>query len=267
MQMVPNVLSIAGFDTSGGAGILADTKTFAALRCHGLAAITAVTAQNTQGVAEIHLMPAEFVAAQIHALFADIDIAAVKIGMLASPGIVKAVAQNLAEHRGAPVVLDPVLAASSGDQLAVSDVADALLQHLAPLVALLTPNLAEAARLAEAPAPTTLAGMHKLAEKLHGRGFKSVLVKGGHLKGATADDIFFDGVSHRTFSAARIATRNTHGTGCTLSAAIAANLALGLDLVRSIEAAKDYVGGALAGADELDVGRGPGPLHHFHRFW
>lgn len=267
MQMVPNVLSIAGFDPSGGAGVLADIKTFAALRCHGLATITAVTAQNTQGVAEIHLVPAEFVAAQIDALFADIDIAAVKIGMLASPAIVKTVAQGLAKHRAKTLVLDPVLTASSGDPLAIGDVADALLQHLAPLVTLLTPNLAEAARLAEAPVPTTLAGMHKLAEQLHGRGFKSVLIKGGHLDSATADDIFFDGKSHRTFSAARIATRNTHGTGCTLSAAIAANLALGLDLVRSIEAAKDYIGGALVGADELDVGSGPGPLHHFHRFW
>jgi hydroxymethylpyrimidine/phosphomethylpyrimidine kinase len=246
---------------------LADIKTFAALRCYGLAAMTAITAQNTQGVVEIHLVPAEFVAAQIDALFADIDIAAVKIGMLASPGIVKTVAQSLAEHRGPPVVLDPVLAASSGDELAVGDVADALLRHLAPLVTLLTPNLAEAACLAEAPMPTTVAGMHKLAEQLHGRGFKSVLVKGGHLAGATADDIFFDGVSNRTFSATRIATRNTHGTGCTLSAAIVANLALGLDLVRSIEIAKDYICGALSGAEELDVGSGPGPLHHFHRFW
>jgi hydroxymethylpyrimidine/phosphomethylpyrimidine kinase len=265
--MVPNVLSIAGFDPSGGAGVLADIKTFAGLRCHGLAAITALTAQNTQGVAEIHVVPAEFVAEQIHALFADIEIAAVKIGMLASPGIVNAVAQSLAEHRGMPVVLDPVLATSSGDQLAIGDVADALLQHLAPLVTLFTPNLEEGARLAEAPVPTTIAGMHKLAEQLHGRGFKSVLVKGGHLKGSTADDILFDGVSHHTFSAARIATRNTHGTGCTLSAAIAVNLALGQDLIRSIEAAKVFICGALAGADELDVGRGPGPLHHFHRFW
>lgn len=265
--MAPNVLSIAGFDPSGGAGVLADTKTFAALRCHGLAVVTALTAQNTQGVAEIHVVPAEFVAAQLGALFADIDIAVVKIGMLASPGIVKAVAQSLAEHRGAPVVLDPVLAASSGDPLASGDVANALLQHLAPLITLLTPNLAEAACLAEAPVPTTMAGLHKLAEQLHGRGFKSVLVKGGHLKGVTADDIFFDGMSHHTFSAARIATRNTHGTGCTLSAAIAANLALGLDIIRSIEMAKDYVCGVLAAAEDLDVGRGPGPLHHFHRFW
>ncbi len=265
--MVPNVLSIAGFDPGGGAGVLADIKTFAALRCHGLAAITAVSAQNTQGVAGIHVVPAEFVGEQIDALFADIDIASVKLGMLASPAIVRMVAQSLAEHRGRPVVLDPVLAASSGDQLAIGDVTAALLHHLAPLVALVTPNLAEAALLAEAPVPTTIAGMHKLAEQLHRRGFKSVLVKGGHLEGATAEDILFDGTSHHSFSAPRIATRNTHGTGCTLSAAIAAYLALGLDLIPSIAAAKDYVCGALAGADELDVGHGPGPLHHFYRFW
>jgi hydroxymethylpyrimidine/phosphomethylpyrimidine kinase len=265
--MVPNILSIAGFDPGGGAGVLADIKTFAALRCHGLAAITAVTAQNTQGVLGIHVLPADFVAEQIDALFADIDIAAVKLGMLATPAIVKTVAQSLTEHRDRPVVLDPVLGASSGDRLALGDVADALLHHLAPLVTLVTPNLAEAARLAGAPVPTTTAGMHKLAEQLYGRGFKSVLVTGGHLEGAAADDILFDGTSHHSFSAPRIATRNTHGTGCTLSAAIAAHLALGLDLIRSIEAAKDYVRGALARADELDVGRGPGPLHHFYQFW
>jgi hydroxymethylpyrimidine/phosphomethylpyrimidine kinase len=265
--MVPNVLSIAGFDPSGGAGVLADIKTFAALRCQGLAVVTALTAQNTQGVAGIHLVPAEFVAAQIDALFADIDIAAIKIGMLAAPAIVKAVALKLADHGGSPVVLDPVLAASSGEPLAIGDVAEAVLQHLAPLVALLTPNLAEAARLAEAPVPTTLAGMHMLAEDLHRRGFKAVLVKGGHLEGKTAEDVLFDGTSHHTFSAPRVATRNTHGTGCTLSAAIAAHLALGLDLIGSIEAAKAYVSGALAKADELDAGRGQGPLHHLHRFW
>jgi hydroxymethylpyrimidine/phosphomethylpyrimidine kinase len=265
--MVPNVLSIAGFDPAGGAGVLADIKTFAALRCHGLAVLTALTAQNTQGVAGIHVVPSEFVAAQIDALFADSDIAAVKIGMLASPAIVKTVAQRLAEHRPRHVVLDPVLAASSGDPLAIGDVARAVLDLLAPLVTLATPNLTEAACLAEAPVPTTPADMHKLAEQLQRRGFSSVLVTGGDMRGATADDILFDGASHRTFSAPRIATRNTHGTGCTLSAAIAAHLAYGADMVEAIEAAKAYVSEALAAADELDVGRGPGPLQHFHRFW
>jgi hydroxymethylpyrimidine/phosphomethylpyrimidine kinase len=265
--MTPNVLSIAGIDPSGGAGVLADAKTFAALECHGLAVITAVTAQNTQGVTAIHAVPPEFVAAQIDALFADIEIAATKIGLLASPAIVKTVAQRLGERRPFPAVLDPVLAASSGDALVIGDVASAMLSCLAPFVTLLTPNLIEAARLAEAPVPTTLADMHKLAERLHSRGFKSVLVKGGDMAGATADDVFFDGVSHRTFSAPRIATRNTHGTGCTLSAAIAAYLARGFDLAASIEAAKAYVGGALAAADKLNVGHGPGPLHHLHRFW
>ena len=158
------------------------------------------------------------------------------------------------------------MAASSGDRLAIGDVADALLCYLAPLVTLVTPNLAEAALLADAPIPTTIAGMHKLAEQLHRRGFKSVLVTGGHLEGATADDVLFDGTSHRSFSAPRVATRNTHGTGCTFSAAIAAHLARGLALIPSIEAAKDYVSGALARAGELDVGRGPGPLHQLHRF-
>jgi hydroxymethylpyrimidine/phosphomethylpyrimidine kinase len=265
--MAPNVLSIAGIDPSGGAGILADCKTFAALGCYGTAVVTALTAQNTQCVAELHLVPAAFVAAQLDALFADIKIAAVKIGMLGSAANVEAVAQRLAEHPAIPVVLDPVLIASSGDSLATGDVVSAMLGDLAPLVTLVTPNLSEAARLADAPPSTTLADMHKLAEQLYLRGFKSVLVTGGHVESATADDVFFDGVAQRTFSAPRIKTQNTHGTGCTLSAGIAAHLALGLDLGAAIEAAKAYVGSALAAADELDVGRGSGPLHHFDRFW
>ncbi|MFZ1961475.1 MAG: bifunctional hydroxymethylpyrimidine kinase/phosphomethylpyrimidine kinase [Methylovirgula sp.] len=265
--MTPNVLSIAGVDPSGGAGILADCKTFAALRCYGGAVVTALTAQNTQGVAGIHLVPPAFVAAQLDALFADLEIAAVKIGMLGSPDIVAAVAQKLTQYPKTPVVLDPVLAASSGDPLAIGDLAAAMLEDLTPLVTLITPNVAEAARFADAPEPATLAGIRKSAEQLYLRGFKSVLVTGGHIESATADDAFFDGVAHRTFSAPRITTRNTHGTGCTLSAAIAAHLAHGLDLGAAIEAAKAYVSGSLAAAGELDVGRGPGPLHHFHRFW
>lgn len=265
--MHPNVLSIAGLDPSGGAGVLADVKTFAALRCHGLAAVTALTAQNTRGIAGIQIVAPQFVGAQLDALFGDIEIAAVKIGMLAEPSIVKTVAQSLGKHRAKNVVLDPLLAASSGESLASGDVAAALLQHLAPLVTLVTPNLAEAAALARAPTPTTIAEMRELAEDLHRRGFASVLVKGGHLAGATCDDALFDGARHRIFSSPRVSTPNTHGTGCTLSAAIAANFALGLDLEASVEAAKDYVAQALAKADELDVGQGPGPLHHLHRFW
>jgi len=265
--VVPNVLSIAGFDPSGGAGVLADIKTFAALRCHGLAAVTALTAQNTQRIAGMHVVPPEFVAAQIDAVFADIAVAAVKIGMLASPKIVETVAQKLSQYQLRMVVLDPVLTATSGDQLSAGDVAEAILHHLAPLVTLVTPNLAETAKLTDAPAPTTLAAMHKLAEHLHRLGFKAVLVKGGHMEGATADDVLFDGASYRTFSSERIATHNTHGTGCTLSAAIAASLAQGLDLDHSVEAAKAYVTRALATADDLAVGDGPGPLHHFNKFW
>lgn len=266
--MAPNVLSIAGIDPSGGAGILADCKTFAALRCYGAAVVTALTAQNTQGVAGIQLVPAAFVVAQLDALFADIKIAAIKIGMLGSAANVAAVAQRLANHPEIPVVLDPVLAASSGDRLAVNEVAAAIVSDLAPVVTLITPNLAEAARFADAPLPTTLAGMSKLAEQLHRRGFKSVLVTGGHVESPASDDVFFDGTARRTFSAPRIKTRNTHGTGCTLSAAIAAHLGHGSDLGAAIEAAKAYVSGALAAdSGELDVGQGPGPLHHFHRFW
>lgn len=264
--MVPNVLSIAGFDPSGGAGVLADIKTFAALRCYGVAAITAVTAQNTQGVATVHILPSEFVGAEIDALLTDSEIAAVKIGMLATPAIVETVAQKLANST-APLVLDPVLEASSGDPLAAGDVMRAISELLAPLVTLVTPNVAEAGRLAGAPMPTNIEDMQRLAEQWHRRGFKSVLVTGGDMCAASADDVLFDGTSQQIFSAPRIATRNTHGTGCTLSSAIAAYLARGSHMIEAIQAAKAYVAGALALADDLTVGRGPGPLQHFHRFW
>ncbi|HLH11643.1 MAG TPA: bifunctional hydroxymethylpyrimidine kinase/phosphomethylpyrimidine kinase [Methylovirgula sp.] len=265
--MIPNVLSVAGFDPSGGAGVLADIKTFAALRCHGLAVATALTAQNTRGVVGMDPVPAEFVGMEIDALFADIEIAAVKIGMLAAPDIIETLAGRLAHYRPKHIVLDPVLVASSGDPLAIGDVASAILDHLAPLVTLVAPNLDEAAALAGAPAPTTLASMHKLAEDLQRRGFAAVLIKGGHLESEKAEDILFDGTSHRSFSAPRLTAKDTHGTGCTLSAAIAAELAQGRELSSAIEAAKAYVNEALATADALNVGHGPGPLHHFHKFW
>lgn len=262
--MVPNVLSIAGFDPSGGAGTLADIKTFGALRCYGMAVVTAVTAQNTQRVVSIHVVPIQSVAEQIDVLFADMEIAAIKIGMLATPETVETVAQTLAAHRPPWIVLDPVLAASSGDALAVGDLVPALMSQLVPLVSLVTPNLIEAAKLAQAPVPANLADVEKLAERLHASGFKSVLIKGGHLPGSTVQDVFFDGTAHRVFASPRVETTNTHGTGCTLSAAITASLAQGMDLPSAIEAAKTYVTNALKAADTLTVGHGPGPLQHFH---
>jgi hydroxymethylpyrimidine/phosphomethylpyrimidine kinase len=265
--MIPNVLSIAGSDPTGGAGIQADLKTFAALRCHGLSAITALTVQNTQGVRELLPVAPDFVAAQIEALFADCAISAVKIGMTASTPIIERVAEVLARHARIPVVLDPVLAASSGDALAVDDIAESLVMRLAPLTTLVTPNLMEAARLAKTGSPESLADMQDVARRLHRRGFAAVLIKGGHRAAASCDDVLYDGESFRVFSAPRIATKNTHGTGCTLASAIAAFLAQGHDLAAAVEAGKSYLQGALETADALCVGKGPGPLHHFHRYW
>jgi hydroxymethylpyrimidine/phosphomethylpyrimidine kinase len=265
--MIPNLLSIAGSDPSGGAGISADLKTFAALSCNGMAVITAPTAQNTLGVKAVHVLPAAFVAAEIDAVFEDIDVAAVKIGMLASIEIVEAVAERLAFYKPRFVVLDPVLASTSGDALATSDTASAVIRHLFPLATLITPNIFEAARLSGQAIAEDLEALHRTAMALHKLGAKTVLVKGGHLAGATSDDLFFEAESFRLFSAPRIKTRNTHGTGCTLSSAIAAYLARGNDLPEAIGAAKTYLNGALAAADLLSAGHGPGPLNHFHEIW
>ncbi|SFK66812.1 bifunctional hydroxymethylpyrimidine kinase/phosphomethylpyrimidine kinase [Methylocapsa palsarum] len=265
--MIPNLLSIAGSDPSGGAGIQADLKTFAALRCHGMAVITALTAQNTLGVKAIHLPPPEFVSAQIDAIFADIEVAAVKTGMLASAAIVAAVADRLAVHRPRFIVVDPVLVASSGDLLTTPDVGQAIVRHLFPLATIITPNQSEAALLTGLPFACDHAQKRATAEALLGLGAKAALVKGGHDDGASADDLLFDGLDENIYSAPRIATRNNHGTGCTLSSAIAASLAQGLALPEAVGAAKAFLTAALAAADELNVGHGHGPAHHFSALW
>ncbi|MGH6935173.1 MAG: bifunctional hydroxymethylpyrimidine kinase/phosphomethylpyrimidine kinase [Methylocella sp.] len=265
--MIKNLLSIGGLDPSGGAGIAADLKTFAALRCNGMAVIAALTAQNTQGVKAVHVPPAKFTAAQIDAVFEDIDVAAVKIGMLASAAVVAAVANRLAFHKPRYIVLDPVLVATSGDALSAADASEAIVQHLFPLATLVTPNFAEAARLSKHAISADREGMRRAAALLHARGAKAVLVKGGHLEGKTSDDLLFHGASYRLFSVPRVATRNTHGTGCTLSSAIAAYLAQGHELGEAVGAAKTYLTGALAAAGELSAGHGPGPVNHFYKFW
>jgi len=265
--MIPNLLSIAGFDPSGGAGAAADLKTFAALGCNGMAVITALTAQNTQGVKAMHVPPADFATAQIDTIFDDIEVAAVKIGMLACGAIVEEVADRLAFYKPPFIVLDPVLAATSGDALATSDTATAIVRHLLPLATLITPNVSEAARLSGHVLAADLEGMRRAAILLHARGAKAVLIKGGHVSGSTSDDLLFDGGSYRLFSAPRVATQNTHGTGCTLSSAIAAYLAQGLELGDAIGAAKTYLSGTIAAADQLSAGHGPGSVHHFHEMW
>jgi hydroxymethylpyrimidine/phosphomethylpyrimidine kinase len=264
---IPNVLTIAGSDPSGGAGIQADLATFAALRCHGLSVIAALTAQNTRGVFATHVVPADFVARQIDVIFEDIAVAAVKIGMLATPENVEVVAARLEAHRPPFVVLDPVLAASSGDPLARAGVAEALLRRLLPLATLVTPNLDEAAVLGAEEVAPGQEGMRDAATALVARGARAVLVKGGHAEGPRCDDFLLDGTTGRLFSAPRVATRNTHGTGCTLASAIAARLAHGDDLGAAIAAAKAYLSAALAASEALRVGHGPGPLHHFHALW
>lgn len=265
--LVPNVLTIAGSDPCGGAGIQTDLATFSALRCHGMSVITALTAQNTQGIAAIHVVPPEFVARQIDVIFADIEVAAVKIGMLATAETVEAVSKRLATHRPAFVVLDPVLAATTGASLSGSGVAEALVRHLFPLATLVTPNLAEAAVLTGKEVEADHAAMREAARALQARGAQAVLVKGGHGAGPTSDDLLLDGDACRIFSAPRIATRNTHGTGCTLASAIAANLALGQNLTDAIAAAKCYLSAALETSSVLQVGHGAGPVNHFYDLW
>ena len=261
--VIPNVLSIAGSDPSGGAGIQADLKTFGALGCFGMAAITALTAQNTQGVAGIFTVPPAFVAAQIETLFADIRIDAIKIGMLGSPEIVAAVAACLRARPDVPVVVDPVLASTSGHALGSAEVGAAILRDLAPRATLLTPNLGEAAALSGRAMATGLADMEETGRALVSAGGRAVLVKGGHLDG-DATDVLYTADGCDAIPGRRIATRNTHGTGCTLSSAIAALLAQGAPLPDAVRRAKSWLEGALASADRLDVGHGHGPVDHFH---
>jgi hydroxymethylpyrimidine/phosphomethylpyrimidine kinase len=254
--MIPNVLSIAGSDPSGGAGIQADLKTFSALGCYGMAAITALTAQNTRGVRGVHVPDAEFVALELQAIFEDVRVDAVKIGMLANPSIVEAVAGVLSQHHAQNIVLDPVLVATSGDSLGSDDVVQAMVEHLFPLAAVITPNIPEAPE-----------DMLPLAVRLRELGAAAVLVKGGHLDGEDAVDLLLDSSATHWLTARRVDTPNTHGTGCTLSSAIAAGLARGHRLEDAVDEAKRYLTGALVAGTALTVGTGHGPVHHFHNRW
>jgi hydroxymethylpyrimidine kinase/phosphomethylpyrimidine kinase len=257
--MIPNVLSIAGSDPSGGAGIQADLKTFAALGCYGMAAITALTVQNTQGVSGVFDVPSDFVRAQIEAIFEDIEVAAVKIGMLAQPEIIYQIVEVLEKYKPPFVVLDPVMVATSGDSLISSGAIDAIKDCLIPLVDVITPNIAEAQKLSR----KAVLDMHVAAQELLVFGSGAVLLKGGHLKERNARDVLaMSRGAMYEFSAPRIDTLNTHGTGCTLSSAIAAYLAKGEDVPRACEKAKAYLSGALKASEELQVGRGHGPVHH-----
>ena len=261
---IPNVLSIAGVDPSGGAGIAADLKTFAALGAYGMAAVTAVTVQNTRGVRGFTLMDPAFVAEQIDAIFDDVRVDAVKIGMVGSAAIAGAIAETLRRHGARHVVLDPVMVAKGGDPLLAADAVAAIRSSLVPVAEVITPNLPEAAVLLGAAEPSDLEGMGRMAQDLMSLGSTSVLLKGGHLGGPEASDVYCDADALETLAAARVATKNTHGTGCTLSSAIAALLPRHSprDAIRQ---AKAYVTGAILNADSLDVGSGHGPLHHGFR--
>ena len=265
--MIAKALSIAGSDPSGGAGIQADLKTFSALGVYGMSAVTALTAQNTQGVQAVHLSPADFVAAQITSVLSDVETHAIKIGMIATAGIASAVADALGAFDTGPVVLDPVMIAKGGASLLDPDAVGALRDALLPKAALVTPNLPEAAALLSMPVATTRADMEAQAARLLQLGPEWVLLKGGHLEGPDSPDLLTNGQAQFWLESPRVETRNTHGTGCTLSAACAAELAKGADMSDAVRAAKAYVTGAIAGADQLDVGSGHGPTHHFHALW
>jgi hydroxymethylpyrimidine/phosphomethylpyrimidine kinase len=260
-------LTVAGSDSGGGAGIQADLKTFSALGVYGASVLAALTAQNTRGVQAIHAVPADFVAAQLASVFADLAVGAVKIGMLAEPAVIAAVADAL-DGRGLPVVLDPVMIATSGDRLLRPDAVASLRERLLPLALVVTPNLPEAAALLDEAVAQDEAAMLAQGERLLALGPRSVLMKGGHGAGPESVDLLVEAGGRVTrLAAARIETPNTHGTGCTLSAAIAAGLARGMPLGAAARAAKDYLTAAIAAGRDLGVGSGHGPVHHFHAWW
>lgn len=262
-------LSIAGLDPSGGAGVLADVKTMSALGTYACAVIAALTAQNTRAVTGVLAVPPAFVAQQIDTLFDDVRIDAVKVGMLGEAAVIEAVAERLAHWQPAHLVLDPVMVAKSGDALLQADAVDALRERLLPLATVITPNLPEAAVLLDEPVIERAQDMPQAAAKLWrlmgSRGW--VYLKGGHLPEGEAIDVLFDGREVIELRSPRIATRNTHGTGCTLSAALAALLPQCPDVPEAARRAKQYLSEAIAHADELEVGSGHGPVHHFHAFW
>lgn len=264
--MTAIALTIAGSDSGGGAGVQADLKTFSALGVYGASVITAITAQNTRGVCAIHDVPATIITAQMDAVLDDLAVNAVKIGMLSQVATIEAVAANLARRAIAPV-LDPVMIATSGDRLLSPDAIGALTTRLLPLARIITPNLPEAASLLGGPPATTPDDMAQQARALHALGPAAVLIKGGHGTGARSIDVLFDGTQITVLDHPRIDTTNTHGTGCTLAAAIAAHLASGLALADAVQAARAYLQSALEHADTLTIGSGHGPVHHFATWW
>ncbi len=264
------MLTIAGVDPSGGAGVLADVKAFSALGAYACAVIAALTAQNTRTVAGVLPIAPDFIARQIDTLFADVRVDAIKIGMLGEAPVIVTVADRLATWKAERVVLDPVMVAKSGDALLASAAVGALREALVPLALVITPNLPEAGVLLQSRAPESVKEMTRAAERLHrlmGSGERWVWLKGGHLPGGDATDLLFNGDRMIEMSRPRVETKNTHGTGCTLSAALAALLPQRSDVPAAAQDAKDYLTEALRQADALQIGHGHGPVHHFHALW
>ncbi len=260
----PIALTIAGSDSSGGAGIQADLKTFTALGVYGASVITAITAQNTTGVQGVLTLPPDIIRAQMTSIASDLDVGAIKTGMLADRTTVEVVAEGLRQLADIPLVIDPVMVATSGDVLLAPDAVDAVRMRIFPLATVVTPNLREAARLLEGPVASSLDEMEAQGRSLLALGPKAVLMKGGHGEGPDATDILVFNAGSLRFAAPRIATRNTHGTGCTLAAAIAARLAMGDTLPTAVDAAKDFVWRAIDAGRALSVGKGDGPVDHLH---
>ncbi|GHV46398.1 hydroxymethylpyrimidine/phosphomethylpyrimidine kinase [Spirochaetia bacterium] len=268
MKHYYRVLTIAGSDSGGGAGIQADLKTFSALGCYGMSVITALTAQNTCAVTGIFPVSAEFVSAQIDAVMDDIGADAVKIGMLHSAELIAAVAGGLKRHGVQKIVVDPVMVSKSGDHLLQTEAVEALRTVLLPLATVLTPNLPEASALL-GHGVEKAEDMEAAARELAALGPKAILLKGGHLEGKRSSDLLYrsDTQAAITLEAERIDTPNSHGTGCTLSSATAAGLARGLDVEEAVRQAKAYISGALKAGAEYQIGKGHGPVHHFWRLW
>ncbi|UQB41967.1 bifunctional hydroxymethylpyrimidine kinase/phosphomethylpyrimidine kinase [Thiomicrospira microaerophila] len=269
MKTIKNLLTIAGSDPSGGAGIQADLKAFSATGSYGMSVITGLTAQNTQGVQAIHPLPVEFVSAQLDSLFADIQIDGIKIGMLGSADMMRTIAPYLTRFNG-PIVLDPVMVAKGGASLMVAESEQVLIDRLLPLAGLVTPNLPELAVLLGQPEAQNRQQMQQQAQALINKGAQAVLVKGGHLveqtsTDQTSADFLLTAEGGHWFEAPRIDTANTHGTGCTLASAICSYWAQNCDLVLAVQRAKDYIQAAIEQADQLNVGKGHGPVNHFYR--
>ncbi len=259
-----NVLTIAGSDSSGGAGIQADLKTFSAHGVYGMSVITAITAQSTRGVFGVQNVDPEIIRKQLDVLFEDIEIHAIKIGMVSTIETIEVIADFLENHRDIPLVVDPVMVSKSGFHLLDRDAKDALIRRLLPLANLLTPNLPEAEVITDLPV-TNLEEMKTAGESIRRMGPDHILMKGGHLSGQMATDLLYDGNSWQAYPSIRVQTKNTHGTGCTLSASLAANLANGLPIHEAVQHSKAYIDRAIASA--LSIGTGPGPVHHFHPFY